>query len=366
MLKQFQIPERDVIRVDSNSLRKVVKDIFINCGVPELESEIGSDVLVSTDLRGVDTHGVSNMLRIYVKDYQDGKLNPSSNMKIAKESTSTINIDGDNGLGILQGPTAMEYAIKKAKESGVGIVTLYNSGHIGAVGHHARIAADYKMVGICLTAGGTLVLPTFASESRTGTNPISLAAPSNKYPFFLFDAATSSIAGNKVRLVARNGTKLSAGSIGDKNGNPVMKPMSVDVSEDFIDIPNLLPLGGNRDQGSHKGYGLSLFVEILCTILSGNVPNMVDPNGNLCHFFAAFNIESFTEYNIFIYNMDAMLETLLNTPPTPEADRVIYPGIMEYENEQDRIENGIPLHKEVVEWFSSTSKSMKIDFVKLL
>ena len=135
MLKQFQIPERDVIRVDSNSLRKVVKDIFINCGVPELESEIGSDVLVSTDLRGVDTHGVSNMLRIYVKDYQDGKLNPSSNMKIVKEGTSTINIDGDNGLGILQGPTAMEYAIKKAKESGVGIVTLYNSGHIGAVGH---------------------------------------------------------------------------------------------------------------------------------------------------------------------------------------------------------------------------------------
>ena len=145
-----------------------------------------------------------------------------------------------------------------------------------------------------------------------------------------------------------------------------MEPMSVDVSEDFIDIPNLLPLGGNRDQGSHKGYGLSLFVEILCTILSGNVPNMVDPNGNLCHFFAAFNIESFTEYNIFISNMDAMLETLLNTPPTPEADRVIYPGIMEYENEQDRIENGIPLHKEVVGWFSSTSKSMKIDFVKLL
>ena len=222
MLKQFQIPDGDVIRVDSNSLRKVVKDIFINCGVSEIESEIGSDVLVSTDLRGVDTHGVSNMLRIYVKDYQDGKLNPSSNMKIAKESTSTINIDGDNGLGILQGPTAMEYAIKKAKESGVGIVTLYNSGHIGAVGHHARIAADNKMVGICLTAGGTLVLPTFASESRTGTNPISLAAPSNKYPYFLFDAATSSIAGNKVRLVARNGTKLSAGSIGDENGNPIM------------------------------------------------------------------------------------------------------------------------------------------------
>ena len=175
----------------------------------------------------------------------------------------------------------MEYAIKKAKDSGVGIVTLFNSGHIGAVGHHARIAAENKMVGICLTAGGTLVLPTFASESRTGTNPISLAAPSNKYPYFLFDAATSSIAGNKVRLVARNGTKLSAGSIGDKNGNPIMEPVSVDVSEDFIDIPNLLPLGGNRDQGSHKGYGLSLFVEILCTILSGNVPNMVDPNGNL-------------------------------------------------------------------------------------
>ena len=137
MLKQFQIPDGDVVRVDSISLRKVVKEIFINCGVSEIESEIGADVLVSTDLRGVDTHGVSNMLRIYVKDYQDGKLNPSANMKIVKESTSTINIDGDNGLGILQGPPAIEYAIKKAKNSGVGIVTLFNSGHIGAVGHHA-------------------------------------------------------------------------------------------------------------------------------------------------------------------------------------------------------------------------------------
>ena len=111
MLKQFQIPDGDVVRVDSISLRKVVKEIFINCGVSEIESEIGSDVLVSTDLRGVDTHGVSNMLRIYVKDYQDGKLNPSANMKIVKESTSTINIDGDNGLGILQGPPAIELSL---------------------------------------------------------------------------------------------------------------------------------------------------------------------------------------------------------------------------------------------------------------
>ena len=365
MLGQFQIPKGDEIRVDSDSLKDVVKQVFLKCGVPDDQSKIGSDVLVSTDLRGVDTHGVSNMLRIYVKDYQYGKLNPAPNFKIIKDNISTLNIDGDNGLGIMQGPYAMNMAMQKAKKTGVGIVTLFNSGHIGAVGHHAMIAADNGMVGICLTAGGTLVLPTFAKETRTGTNPISLAAPSEKYPYFLFDAAMSSIAGNKVRLVARNGTNLSPGSIGDDQGNPIMDSVGVDVSEDFIHIPPLLPLGGNRDQGSHKGYGLSLFVEILCTILSGNVPNMVDPNGKLCHFFAAFNIEAFTDYNKFISNMDQMLETLLQTPSIDESERVIYPGIIEHENELDRIENGIPLHKEVVEWFDNISKTMSIDRLKI-
>ena len=361
MLDQFQIPKGDEIRVESDSLRDVVKQIFIECGVPHDQSETGSDVLISTDLRGVDTHGVSNMLRIYVKDYQDGKLNPSPNFKIIKDKISTINIDGDNGLGIMQGPYAMNMAIEKAQKTGVGIVTLFNSGHIGAVGHHAMIAADKGMVGICLTAGGTLVLPTFAKETRTGTNPISLAAPSEKYPYFLFDAAMSSIAGNKVRLVARNGTKLSPGSIGDNEGIPIMDSVGVEASEDFIHIPPLLPLGGNRDQGSHKGYGLSLFVEILCTLLSGNVPNMVDPKGKLCHFFAAFNIEAFTDYSQFITNMDQMLETLLQTPSIDESERVIYPGIIEHENQLDRIQNGIPLHKEVVEWFDNISNKMSID-----
>ena len=171
----------------------------------------------------------------------------------------------------------------------------------------------------------------------------------------------SSIAGNKVRLVARNGTKLSPGSIGDNQGIPIMDSVGVAASEDFINIPPLLPLGGNRDQGSHKGYGLSLFVEILCTLLSGNVPNMVDPNGKLCHFFAAFNIEAFTDYYKFISNMDQMLKTLLQTPSINESERVIYPGIIEHENQLDRIKNGIPLHKEVVEWFDNISNKMSID-----
>ncbi len=361
MLDQFKTPKSDEIRVDSTSLRHVVRQIFIKCGVPDYQAEIGSDVLVSTDLRGVDTHGVSNMLRIYVKDYISGKLNPKPKIKIVKENISNLNIDGDNGLGILQGPDAMKLAIGKAKKTGIGVVTLFNSGHIGAVGHHAMIAADNRMVGICLTAGGTLVLPTFAAETRTGTNPISLAAPSNTYPYFLFDAAMSSIAGNKVRLVARNGTKLSSGSIADNKGNPIMESVGIETSEDFIHIPPLLPLGGNRDQGSHKGYGLSLFVEILCTILSGNVPNMIDSKGNLCHFFAAFNIDSFTEYTQFIDNMDLMLSKLLDTPSISESERVIYPGIMEFENEADRIKNGIQLHKEVVEWFDNISIEMDID-----
>lgn len=220
ILERFKVPSKDEVRVPEQSLRQAITNIFGKLGLPPEDAAEGADVLVMTDLRGVETHGVSNMLRSYVQGYRSGALNPKANWRIVRESPSTATIDGDRGLGIILGPKAMRLAIDKARNVGMGVVTLYNNGHLGAVGHHAMLAAKADMVGVCMSATTVSVVPTFGAEPRFGTNPISIAAPARHEPPFLFDAATSAIAGNKVRLAARVGATLLPGWVTDKEGTP--------------------------------------------------------------------------------------------------------------------------------------------------
>src|SRR5918996_4983867 len=252
ILERFKVPVTDQVYVPESALRQTVSALFEKVGVPPGDAAEGADVLVTTDLRGVESHGVSNMLRTYVQGYRQGGLNPTPQWRIVRESPGTATIDGDRGLGMIQGPRGMRLAMEKAKQVGVGIVTIFNSGHLGAVGHHATIAARGDMVGMCMTATGASVVPTFASEPRFGTNPISLAAPARHEAPVYFDVATSAIAGNKVRLAARVGAPLLPGWVADKEGNPIMDETPASERGQFWH----LPLGGTREQGSHKGYGL--------------------------------------------------------------------------------------------------------------
>ena len=277
MLERFHVPKEQEVRVTDAALRTTIADIFVACGVPEDDAATGADVLTMTDLRGVETHGVSNMLRAYVGWVRDGQLNPNPQTKVIRETPGTATLDGDRGLGVIQGTAAMQMAIDKAREVGVGVVTMRNSGHLGAVGHFSMQAAQQDMVGICLTAMSTLVLPTFGAIPRLGTNPISIAAPANTEPFLLYDAATSTIAGNKIMLARRVGANMEPGWIADPDGTPIMEERPVPDGLMYgLGAHNLLPLGGTREQGSHKGYGLGLMVEVLATLLSGTVPSMVE------------------------------------------------------------------------------------------
>ncbi len=356
ILERFKVPASDIVRVSEQSLRRTVTAIFEKMGLSPEHAAEGADVLVTTDLRGVESHGVSNMLRAYVQRYQAGELNPKPNWRIIRESPSTATIDADLGLGIILGPTAMRIAIDKARKVGMGVVTMCNSGHLGAVGHHAMLAAKEDMVGVCMTAAGREVVPTFAAEPRFGTNPISIAAPARHEPPVLFDAATSAIAGNKIRLAARVGASLLPGWIADKEGTPIMEESPVLARGQFLQ----LPLGGTREQGSHKGYGLALMVEILCTLLSGGLPIMLDASSGAKHYFAAYNIAAFTDVDHFKDTMDQMLQKLKTTRPAPGHDRVLYPGLSEYEEEQERRVKGIPLHKEVIQWFEGITKELSL------
>ena len=356
MLDRFKVPPEDQVHVSDAELRKTVAAVFEKCNLTPEDAAIGADVLVATDLRGVESHGVSNMLRSYVQSYQQGSYNPRPNWRIVRESPSTATIDGDGGLGVILGPKAMRIAIDKAKAVGVGIVTMYNGRHLGAVGHHAMLAAKEDMVGMCMTAAQPSVLPTFGAERRLGTNPIAIAAPARHQPPILFDVATSAVAGNKIGLAARVGSNLLPGWVADVEGNPIMEETPVLPRGQYMQ----LPLGGTREQGSHKGYGLALMVETLCTMLSGTLPFGLDRDTGYKHFFAAYNIAAFTDVDTFKDNMDQMLDWLRETKTAPGEERVLYPGLLEYEEERERREHGIPLHKEVIEWFGKITSELGV------
>ena len=363
MLERFKVPKEDEVRVAHDALNETVSSIFEKMGVSSDDAALGAEVLVATDLRGVETHGVSNMLRSYVEGYTQGTLNPRPDMRVVRETPSTANVDDDKGLAVILGPKAMQMAIDKARNVGVGVVTMSNAGHSGAIGHHAMLAAKQDMVGMTATSGGLLVVPTYGAEPRLGTNPIAIAAPAKSEPALMFDAATSAVAGNKLRLAERVGADMLPGWIAGLDGDPVMDEVKLPDRGQYFQ----LPLGGTRDQGSHKGYGFGLMSEVLSTMLSGDLPGMVEGvSRSSHHYFAAYNIEAFCDLDVFKDNMDQMLKTLKDTKPAPGHDRVLYPGLSEHEEEQSRRENGIPLHREVIQWFNDITAELSLPALRTI
>lgn len=354
ILDRFKVPEGEEVHVPEDALRQTITAIFTRLGVSEEDAAEAADVLTMTDLRAVETHGVSNMLRLYVQDYQAGKLNPAPGWHIERESPSTAVVDAERRLGVIMGPKAMRLAVEKAKQVGVGVVVVHNSGHFGAIGHHAMVAAEQNLVGVCYTAAGLSVVPTFASKPMFGTNPIAIAAPARNEAPVLFDVATSAIAGNKIRLAMRVGAPLLPGWVSDKEGRPLTEDVMVHDRNEFLQ----LPLGGTREQGSHKGYGFALMAEILGTLLGGAVPSMLDPTSGSKTHFAAYNIEAFTDPDTYMATMDNMLEALRTAQPAEGNERVLYPGLSEHEEIVERRAHGIPLHREVIDWFNSVTHEL--------
>ncbi len=365
MLERFHVPEEDEIRVNSEKLRKTAEQIFIKCGMTLANSKIATDVLLSADIRGVDTHGVSNMLRNYVLYLSEGSAKANPEWKIVRETESCATIDCDEGLGLVVAPQAMNIAIEKAKKTGVGLVSMGNGRHLGMAGYHAMMALEHDMIGTCMTSSTTNVVPTHAAKAGLGTNPIAVAAPAlNKAPF-VFDAATSAIATNKVRVAQRLGVPLAAGWITDENGNPIMEETPLDIKEDPDKVNNLLqtPVGATRELGSHKGYSLGMVVDILGSILNGSLAGPLRTmKQHQNHFVAAYSIEAFTNVQKFKEMMDEYLQALEDLPPVQGQERVLYAGLMEYETETERKDIGIPLHPEVINWFKNICSELELDF----
>ena len=296
----------------AEQIRRFTEEVFLAMGCPQEEAKLAADVLISADLSGVDSHGVARLAG-YVRLYDHGRLNPTPNIKIIHETPSTATVDGDKGLGLVVAPKAMEIALQKAEKVGSGWIAVQNSNHFGIAGYHSSLAIDKDCIGWAMTNAAPLVVPTFSKEKLLGTNPISVAIPAGKQPFFLADFATTAVAYGKMEILQRQGKPAPGGWVQDADGKPTTNNNAVKEGG------GLLPLGGDREHGSHKGYGLGAIVDILSGVLSGaNFGPWVPPfatagfhglaaeevGKGTGHFLGAMRVDAFQHSQEFKKKMD--------------------------------------------------------------
>jgi LDH2 family malate/lactate/ureidoglycolate dehydrogenase len=337
-------------RYDAGRLRDFVTGAFRFAGVSEADAELTARVLVAADLRGIDSHGVARLESFYLDPLLSGKIAARPPVRAVDETPVSLVLDGGNGLGPPNGERAMRTCIAKARDAGVAFATVRNTNHFGMAAYYPMLALAEDMIGIAMTTGGRTVVPTHGREVRLGTNPISVAVPAGRGQPFVLDMATSVVAYGKLQVAARLGRSIPAEWALDREGSPTTDPRSGMEGA-------LLPLGGQGTQGGgHKGYGLSLLVEILSGVLAG-APfrrGAFEPDGplhppNVGHFFGVLRPDLFRPLAEFKPAMDECLDAMRTCPPAPGATRVQVAGAPEFETAEERGRQGIPLAPPVVE-----------------
>ncbi len=353
MLDRFKVPEEFAVRVDATVVQNTIEQMFVALGVPKAHATAAADVLIYADRRGIDSHGISNMMRKYVDGLQERKINPTPKVERTEDSGGTIAFDCDEGLGVALSPEFMQIACDRAKDTGISLLTAYNGRHYGACAYYAQMALDQDLIGISMTAGKLLVAPTHGAEPLVGLNPLGVAFPSDKEIPFIFDASMSSVAANKIDLLQRMGRKVLPGWVSTSDGEPIMNECT--EPEGYL----MLPLGGTREIGSHKGFGLAMMIEILCGVMlgTGGGPHRRQGVG---HLFIAIDIKRFAELELFKRDMDEYLRSILDCKPAPGETRVVYPGVFEHEMEIERSREGIPYHSEVMEWLRGAAEVLGV------
>ena len=349
-------------------LKDFTHKIFKKIGCPEDQSTLATEVLLNADLRGIDSHGIAR-LSGYVRLWEAKRVNATPNVRVVHESPSTAVVDGDQGLGLVVAPKAMEIAIAKARIAGTGWVAVKNSNHFGIAGHHAMLALQHDMIGIAMTNASPLVAPTFSVERLLGTNPICVAIPAGSQPPFVADLATTTAANGKLEILQRKNKDAPIGWIQKKNGDPSTN------AHELKDGGALIPLGSDREHGSHKGYALGAWVDIFSAVLSGAnygpwVPPFVaflnppaDPVGEgIGHFFGAMRIDAFRPAAEFKHHMDNWITRFRAAKPIEGQERVLIPGDPERETSAERLRSGIPLNPKVVEDLKELGDRLAVPF----
>jgi LDH2 family malate/lactate/ureidoglycolate dehydrogenase len=348
-------------------LQRFTETVFTAMGCPEGDAVKAAEALLSADLRGIDSHGVAR-LSGYVRLWEAGRIIAKPDIRVIHESPSTAVVDGGSGLGLVVAPFAMDLAIRKAAQAGTGWVSVQNSNHFGIAAYHAMMALPHDMIGIAMTNASALVAPTRSRERMLGTNPICVAIPAGKYPPFVADFATTTAANGKLEILQRKNLEAPVGWIQDAEGQSVTDAHALKQGG------ALLPLGGDREHGSHKGYALGSIVDIFSAVLSGAnygpwvppFPAYVpmpenQPGKGIGHFFGAMRIDAFRTAEDFRKDMDQWIERVRSAKPVQGQERVLIPGDPEREFEALRRKEGIPLLDAVMEDLQTTGRKFAIN-----
>ena len=358
------------MRIPSKQIHEQLATVFRAWGMSEAHAETTAQMMVETDLRGVDSHGIS-MLPTYDSEFRAGRLNMKPVFKLVRQNSATALIDADASLGHPVSAYAMNLAVDKALKEGVCIVTVVNSHHFGAAGCYSRIAADRGVIGMVTSATrGVTMVPTFGAEPVLGTNPIAFAAPAKRNAPFLLDMATTTVAAGKVKVYKLNHKPLPAGWVVDADGKQV-----TDETQAFGYVfekkeGGITPLGGTRDVGSHKGYGLGMMVHILAGTLAGasfspirnKTQKPSDPH-DIGHFFMAIDPRAFREEGAFEDDLDQVIDILHATKRADPDQPVLVAGDPELLTRTERLEQGVPVPDDLMEQLRGVASRANVAFV---
>ena len=342
----------DTIYMEIDVLKRFMKDVFVGLKVPDEDAEIIAEVLITSDLRGIDSHGIQRC-KMYYDRIKAGIYNPRTEIEIVNDNAATAVIDGHCGMGHVIAFKAMKLAIEKAKKYGLGSVAVRNSTHFGIAGYYSLMAIKEGMIGFVTTNTRPAVPPTFGVEPMLGTNPLTYGAPTDEDFPFLMDAATSIIQRGKVEVYNRIKKPLPDGLIISNNGNSKTDP-GVVLNKLLNRSAALLPLGGAGEATSgHKGYGYATFAEILSAALQNGIflrdTAGIIENGQerlkVGHFFFAINISNFLPLDRFKETAGSIMRELRSSKTAPGKDRIYTAGEKEYDAENERKQTGIPINK---------------------
>jgi LDH2 family malate/lactate/ureidoglycolate dehydrogenase len=328
-----------VLTIPAERLHRQLTAVFTTWGMRADHAETAATIMVDTDLTGIDSHGVG-MLPHYQRLLREGRLDPRATPTIARDHGPGVLIDGNKAIGHVPAHLAITTAIEKARQFGIGAAAVTNSNHYGAAGWYARLAAEQGMIAISLTNSSHLMVPLRGTQPALGTNPIAFSTPTRDPARpVLLDMATTTVAYGKVSIARRAGKPLPPGWALDENGDPELD------SARASDARRLAPLGGTREQGAHKGYGLALMVEILCATLTGSG----DAQRRTGHFFLTLNPNAFRDREDFQSDLDDLLARLRANPPADPPPPVLIPGDPEHDTTLERRQHGIPILPALVE-----------------
>ena len=357
------------ISVPRAELEAFVVGILGEHGVGTAEAEVVARVLVSSDLRGIPSHGVARLGR-YLAGIDQGYIVPGVEPEVVEPVPAIAVVDAKNGLGQVVSEMAMDLALDKAVVNGVGMVTVKNSNHYGIAGYYALKALDRRMIGVSMTNAAPLVVPTFGRQVMFGTNPISFAAPAQAHPGFLLDTATSVVPRGKLEVHDRNRTQMPAGWAIDQDGYDALNPGM--VLRNLVDRlgGGIMPLGGRGELYSgHKGYGLALMVDVLCGVLSGAAygPFVYDMERtraetgqaapNVGHFFMAIDIERFMLLEVFEARMAEYIRVLRDSERALDQDRIWVHGEKEFVKAACHERHGVALASNVFDHLRDIAES---------